>query len=203
MYLTYILECADGSLYTGWTDDIDKRLCAHNAGAGSKYTRARLPVALRYFEEYPTKSAAMRRECAIKKLDRGAKLALIQCGGAQGENAMDGGQKAQTVDAYIAQFSGDIRGRLDAMRQTIKKAAPGAQEKISRAMPSYFLNKNIARFAAFKNHIGLYTSPEAIEAFADELAGYAATKGAIRLPHSKPLPLELVAAITAFRAQHC
>lgn len=77
MNYTYILECADGSLYTGWTNDLDRRLAAHNAGKGGKYTRARLPVSLRYYEVYATKEEAMRREWAIKHLTRAEKLAII------------------------------------------------------------------------------------------------------------------------------
>ncbi|MEA4965069.1 MAG: GIY-YIG nuclease family protein [Oscillospiraceae bacterium] len=73
---TYILECADGSLYTGWTNDLAKRLAAHNRGAASKYTRPRRPVTLFYYEEYQTKEEAMRREVAIKRLTRQEKLAL-------------------------------------------------------------------------------------------------------------------------------
>ncbi len=74
---TYILRCKDGSLYTGWTNDLEKRVAAHNAGAGSKYTRSRRPVALVYYESFPTKSEAMRREAQIKRLTRGEKLRLI------------------------------------------------------------------------------------------------------------------------------
>lgn len=74
----YILRCADGSLYTGWTDDLPRRLTAHNAGRGAKYTRARRPVTLLYTEYLPDKSAALRREAAIKRLPRAKKLALIR-----------------------------------------------------------------------------------------------------------------------------
>lgn len=81
MFYTYILECADGSYYTGWTDDIEKRLRTHNAGNGSKYTRTRLPVVLRHVETFDTKSEAMRRECAIKKLSRREKLVLVNAPG--------------------------------------------------------------------------------------------------------------------------
>lgn len=77
MYYTYVLKCSDGSLYTGWTDDLDKRIHAHNSGNGSKYTRSRLPVVLLHSEAFDTKSEAMRRECAIKKLKRHQKLELI------------------------------------------------------------------------------------------------------------------------------
>ena len=78
MNYTYILECADHTYYTGWTNDIKKRLASHNAGTASKYTRARRPVKLVYFEEFDTKSEAMRREAEIKKLSRQKKDILIR-----------------------------------------------------------------------------------------------------------------------------
>ena len=73
----YILRCVDGTLYTGATNDLDRRLAAHNAGRGAKYTRTRRPVALVYREEAADKSAALQREAALKKLARAAKLRLI------------------------------------------------------------------------------------------------------------------------------
>lgn len=73
----YILRCADGSLYTGWTNDPIKRLSTHNSGQGAKFTRARLPVEMVYLECFPDKVSAMQREFAIKKLSRAKKLALI------------------------------------------------------------------------------------------------------------------------------
>lgn len=73
----YILECRDGTLYTGCTDDIPRRLAAHNAGRGAKYTHGRTPVMLRYREEQPDRSAALRREAAIKRLTRTEKQALL------------------------------------------------------------------------------------------------------------------------------
>lgn len=76
MNYTYILRCADGSLYTGWTNDLDRRLAAHNSGKGSKYTRSRLPVELFYYECFETKEEAMQREFVIKQLSRACKLAL-------------------------------------------------------------------------------------------------------------------------------
>lgn len=75
---TYILECSDGSLYTGWTNDMDERLKAHNDGRGAKYTKSRRPVKLVYLEESETKSEAMSREAKIKKLSRKEKLELIK-----------------------------------------------------------------------------------------------------------------------------
>lgn len=77
MNCTYILECCDGSLYTGWTNDIERRLEAHNAGKGAKYTKSRRPVKLVYLEEFETKEEAMRREYWIKRLKREEKMKLI------------------------------------------------------------------------------------------------------------------------------
>ncbi len=73
---TYILKCADETLYCGWTNDLEKRLEAHNSGKGAKYTRSRLPVELIYYEEFETKEEAMSREYYIKKLPREKKLEL-------------------------------------------------------------------------------------------------------------------------------
>ena len=77
MNYTYILRCADGTLYTGWTNDLERRLAAHNGGTASKYTRSRRPVELAYWESFGTKEEAMRREWHIKQLSRKDKLALI------------------------------------------------------------------------------------------------------------------------------
>ena len=77
MNYVYMLRCRDGSLYTGWTIDLEKRLKAHNSGVASKYTRTRLPAELVYFEEWESKEAAMSREWHIKRLTREEKLKLI------------------------------------------------------------------------------------------------------------------------------
>ncbi|MBO4913055.1 MAG: GIY-YIG nuclease family protein [Butyrivibrio sp.] len=74
---TYIVECADGSLYCGWTNDLEKRIMDHNAGKGAKYTKTRLPVKLVYHETFDTKEEAMSREWHIKQLRREQKLELI------------------------------------------------------------------------------------------------------------------------------
>ena len=76
-YLVYILRCGDGTLYSGCTNDLPRRLQAHQSGRGAKYTRSRLPVELVYQEAVPDRSAALRREAAIKRLARRRKLALI------------------------------------------------------------------------------------------------------------------------------
>ena len=77
MAYTYILRCFDGSLYTGWTNDLVKRLAAHSSGKGARYTRSHRPVSLAYFECSATKEDAMRREYQIKQLTRKEKEALI------------------------------------------------------------------------------------------------------------------------------
>jgi len=77
MPYVYILRCADGTLYTGWTVDLAARLAEHNAGRGARYTRGRRPVVLVYQEELPTAAEAMRRERALQRLRRTQKLALI------------------------------------------------------------------------------------------------------------------------------
>lgn len=74
----YLLKCVDNSLYCGYTNNLDKRVSAHNAGKGAKYTQKRLPVKLVYFEEFATKTQAMQREYAIKQLSRTEKLKLIK-----------------------------------------------------------------------------------------------------------------------------
>ena len=77
MNYTYIVRCADGTFYTGWTTDVERRVKCHNDGKGAKYTRPRLPVELVYFEVFETKEEAMRREAAIKKLSRERKELLV------------------------------------------------------------------------------------------------------------------------------
>ncbi len=89
MYYVYILDCSDGSLYTGSTDDIPRRLAVHNTGKGAKYTRQRLPVTLAYHECFTSKSDALKREATIKKLKRNQKLALCQSQLGKGMNNFD------------------------------------------------------------------------------------------------------------------
>lgn len=78
MYYVYILECCDKSLYTGYTNHLEKRIKAHNEGKGAKYTKGRRPVSLVYFESFQTKSEALKREYAIKQFSRKKKLELIK-----------------------------------------------------------------------------------------------------------------------------
>lgn len=77
-FYAYMLKCSDETIYSGYTTDLEQRLNVHNSGSGAKYTRARLPVNLVYYEEFESKSEAMKKEAAFKKLYRTQKLKLIQ-----------------------------------------------------------------------------------------------------------------------------
>lgn len=114
MNYTYLLECSDHSFYCGWTNDLDKRVMAHNSGNGAKYTKSRRPVALVYYETYETKEAAMKREAAIKRMSRREKERLI-FGGPE----PDGGLK---LGCGPGSDGGQIRGRA---------GNPGAKENIT------------------------------------------------------------------------
>ncbi|MFN3850920.1 MAG: iron chaperone [Spirosomataceae bacterium] len=103
------------------------------------------------------------------------------------------------IDEYIAGFSEEIQVLLQSMRQTIREAAPEANEKISYMMPTFDLHGNLVHFAAYKNHIGFYPAPSGIKEFEEELKPYIAGKGSLNFPLNKPLPLDLVSRITRFR----
>ncbi|MGL4990113.1 MAG: GIY-YIG nuclease family protein [Sarcina sp.] len=77
MNYTYILECSDKTLYTGWTNNLEKRIKVHNNGKGSKYTRGRIPVKMVYYEIFNEKTQAQKREYAIKKMKKSEKVELI------------------------------------------------------------------------------------------------------------------------------
>ena len=81
---TYMVACSDGSLYTGWTNDLEKRVRSHNEGKGARYTKSRRPVELVWHEAFPTKEEAMRREYEVKQLTRKEKEALIRGEGSHG-----------------------------------------------------------------------------------------------------------------------
>lgn len=107
--------------------------------------------------------------------------------------------KYQTIDEYIATFSEETQKILMEIRDTIKAAAPDAEEKISYQMPTFFLNGNLIHFAAFKNHIGLYPTPSGVEEFKTELSKYQGAKGSVRLPIDEPMPLKLIHRIVKYR----
>ncbi len=104
------------------------------------------------------------------------------------------------IDAYIAPFPAEIQTRLQAMRQTIREAAPEATETINYAMPTFKLHgKNLVHFAAYDKHIGFYPTPSAMTAFEERLTAYKRAKGSVQLSHDQPLPLELVREMVLFR----
>ena len=105
------------------------------------------------------------------------------------------------VDQYIAVQPIEIQERLEKLRQTIKAAAPAAQEVISYSMPAYKMNGMLLYFATHKNHIGLYPMSAGIEAFKDELTKYETSKGTVQFPHDKAVPFSLIKKIVKFRVQ--
>jgi uncharacterized protein YdhG (YjbR/CyaY superfamily) len=111
----------------------------------------------------------------------------------------DGGAALRSIDEYIAMFPEDIRVKLESLRATIRACAPEAQEKISYQMPTFYLNGNLVHFAALKNHIGFYPTSSGIAAFQDELSEFEGTKGAVRFPIDRPLPMDLIGRIVKFR----
>ena len=111
---------------------------------------------------------------------------------------MESGKKFQSVDKYIATFPTGTQKLLSELRATIKQAAPKAEEAIKYQMPTFVLNGNLIHFAGYKNHIGLYPGSRPIEEFKNELSRYETSKGTIRLPLDKPIPMGLITKITGF-----
>lgn len=109
---------------------------------------------------------------------------------------------AETVDDYLAGKPQEVRPALQAIRCTIRDAAPDSVERIAWGMPTYWQGKNIIHFAAFKHHIGIYPGPEAIAAFADRLADYRTSKGAIQLPLDGEVDQELIADLVKWNMSH-
>ena len=100
-----------------------------------------------------------------------------------------------TIPEYIAQQEEDIRPRLTAIYNAIRRAIPEAEERISWGMPTFWRGRNLIHFAPARAHIGAYPGPEAIEHFAPRLTAYKTSRGTIRLPNRGELPLELIAEI--------
>ncbi len=107
----------------------------------------------------------------------------------------------KNVDEYIATFPRDVQVILQEMRQAIKEAAPEAEETISYQMPAFKQNGILVWFAAFKKHIGFFPKTTAMSAFKDELSGYEMSKGTIRFPLDKPIPVDLVKKIVKYRIE--
>ena len=107
----------------------------------------------------------------------------------------------KTMDEYINTFPDDIRRILNELRQTIREAAPEAEETINYQIPTFSLNGNLVHFAAFEHHIGFYPTPSGMEAFKKELSGYKGAKGSVQFPIDQPLPLFLIRRIVEFRVK--
>jgi len=107
--------------------------------------------------------------------------------------------KPTTIDEYIAQFPEDVQRILVKIMAVIKESAPGAVEKISYQMPSFYLKGNLIWFGAHQHHIGFYPTGVGVEAFKEELSAYKMSKGAVQFPLDEPIPYELISKIVKFR----
>ncbi len=109
-------------------------------------------------------------------------------------------KRSETIDEYIAAFPPDIQKKLEGLRKTIQESAPTAKETNSYGMPTFKLKRNLVHFAVHKAHIGFYPGgPSAVNAFEKELNEYKTSKGAIRFPLDRPIPLDIVGRIVKFR----
>lgn len=109
--------------------------------------------------------------------------------------------KINDVDKYIAGFPPSTQKIMEQLRATIMKAAPEAEEVISYQMPAYKYHGMLVYFAGYKSHIGFYPTPSGIEKFKEELSVFKGAKGSVQFPLDKPLPLQLIAKIVAFRVK--
>jgi uncharacterized protein YdhG (YjbR/CyaY superfamily) len=107
--------------------------------------------------------------------------------------------ETKSIDKYISNFPKDIQAAFEKLRQVIKKSAPDSEETINYGIATFKLNGNLVHFGAFKNYIGFYPTPSAIEAFKEELLPYETSKGAIKFPIDKPIPFGLIERIVKFR----
>jgi uncharacterized protein YdhG (YjbR/CyaY superfamily) len=103
------------------------------------------------------------------------------------------------IDSYIADFPKEVQKILKQIRATIKKAAPGAEEAIKYAIPTFILKGNLVHFAAYKNHIGFYATPTGHTEFKKELSPFKQGKGSVQFPIDEPMPLNLITKIVKFR----
>ncbi len=107
--------------------------------------------------------------------------------------------KPDNIDEYISTFPKETQIILEKIRSVIREAAPGAEETISYAIPTFKLNGNLVHFAAFKSHIGFYPTPTGIEEFEKELSVYKQGKGSVQFSLDKPMPLQLIDRIVKYR----
>ena len=114
---------------------------------------------------------------------------------------MEPKKEIQSINEYIATFPKNVQSILQELRQAIREAAPDAKEAISYQMPAFKLNGNLVWFAAYKNHIGFYPKASAIEAFKEKLSPYETSKGTVKFPINKPIPLDLIKEMVRFRVK--
>lgn len=105
------------------------------------------------------------------------------------------------IDAYIAGFPEPVQAIMQEVRRVIREAAPDAEEDIRYQMPTFRLHGNLVHFAAYERHIGFYPAPSGIAAFQHKLGGYKNAKGSVQFPLNQPIPYDLIAEITRFRAE--
>lgn len=108
---------------------------------------------------------------------------------------------AASIDEYISNFPPETQIMLEEMRALIHASAPGATEKISFAVPTFYLHGKLVHFAGNPKHVGFYPGPSGIEAFKEELKPYKRGKGSVQFPLDRPLPLDLVRRIVEFRVE--
>ena len=135
---------------------------------------------------------------------RMSRLAVVRMMATQGNR----GRRMKTtkgsprdIDEYIGGLPRDVQKTLKQIRATIKETAPEAEEAIKYRIPTFVLNENLVHFAAFRNHIGFYPTPSAIEAFREELSSYKSAKGSVQFPFDKPMPLSLIRRIVKTRVK--
>lgn len=114
---------------------------------------------------------------------------------------MQNNSKPENIDQYIAEFPKEIQKILSEVRTIIQKAAPEATEKMSYAMPTFYLDGNLVHFAAYKHNIGFYPAPSGLKAFEEEISQYKNSKGAVQFPIDQKMPLALISKIVKFRVE--
>jgi uncharacterized protein YdhG (YjbR/CyaY superfamily) len=102
----------------------------------------------------------------------------------------------KNIDEYIDGFSGEAKNKLEQIRRAVREVAPEATERISYGIPTFYLNGNLVHFGGFKDHVSFFPTSYGVAAFKDELAGYETSKGTIKFPLDKPLPLDVIKKIT-------
>jgi putative endonuclease len=191
MYFVYILKCADGSLYTGITTDLGRRLAEHKGGRGARYTGAKGAIKFVYTEQQPDRSAASKREAQIKSWPREKKVDLI------------GMKKStETVAGYIAAAPAWAKPMVRELRATIKAAAPKAKESISYHMPYYSHEGRLAYIGVAKQHVGFFwIGGGDKKTFAKELAPLHVVGSTLRILQGEKVPKAVIKKLVKARVK--